>query len=87
MSRQAVGEEAACCPPPPCKHVGLSHHADLGVAQTPLCLPGLLPPLLWVASFLLCRILHTQILAKKKRHSAAEEPFPQVSLRAGPKSS
>lgn len=52
-----------------------------------LCLPGLLPPLLWVASFLLFCILHFQILAKKKRHSAAEEAFPQVLLKAGPQSS
>lgn len=71
-----MGEEVlACCPSPPCKHMGISHHADLGVAQTILCFQ---PPL-WVASFLPCCILQTQILAKKKRHSAAEEPLPRVS--------
>ena len=65
--------------------MGLSHHADLGVAQTPLCFAGLLPALLRVAPFLPRCILHTQILAKKKRRSAAEEPLPQVRSELVPK--
>lgn len=73
----------ACCPLPPCKPMGFSHHADLDAAQRPL--PSwVASSTLRVASFLLCCILHFQILAKKNIQ-LQKRPFHRFCSKLVPK--